>query len=148
MDSYQKILKNTAVAARLILAGVFIYASYDKILRPAPFAEAVYNYQILPENLIHIAALVLPWLELLLGLLLLAGVWMPGAVIGVNLLMVTFLSAIAFNLYRGLDIACGCFSTESTGAGISGWEILRDSSFLILSGYLLWFIFRRKSLET
>jgi tRNA-dihydrouridine synthase len=46
--------------------------------------------------------------------------WMPGAVIGVNLLMVTFLSAIAFNLARGLDINCGCFSTECTGAGISG----------------------------
>ncbi|MFZ3045189.1 MAG: cation diffusion facilitator family transporter, partial [Desulfatirhabdiaceae bacterium] len=147
-DSDQKILKITAVAARLILASVFIYASYDKILHPAAFAEAVYNYQILPDNLINIAAQVLPWLELLLGLLLLAGVWMPGAVIGVNLLMVTFLSAIAFNLARGLDIHCGCFSTESTGAGISGWEILRDSSFLILSGYLLWFIFRRKSLET
>jgi cation diffusion facilitator family transporter len=143
----QKILKTTAVAARLILAGVFIYASYDKILHPAAFAEAVYNYQILPDNLVNIAALVLPWLELLLGLLLVAGMWLPGAVIGVNLLMVTFLSAIAFNLYRGLDIACGCFSTESTGAGISGREILRDSSFLILTLYLLWYYLGRKEYE-
>jgi uncharacterized membrane protein YphA (DoxX/SURF4 family) len=140
----QKWLQAAAVTARLILAGVFIYAAYDKILRPAAFAEAVYNYQILPDSVVNITALVLPWLELVLGFLLLAGIWIPGAVIWVNLLMVTFLSAMAFNLARGLDIHCGCFSTESTGGKISGWEILRDSSFLILTVYLLWYYFRLK----
>jgi len=34
--------------SRLFRGGIFVYASYDKILRPVPFAEIVYNYQILP----------------------------------------------------------------------------------------------------
>ena len=60
------------LAARLILGGVFVFASIDKILHPAAFAEAVYNYQILPDNLINLTAIVLPWLELVLGSLLIS----------------------------------------------------------------------------
>jgi cation diffusion facilitator family transporter len=142
---FSSLPKILAIACRLVLAVVFIYAAHDKILHPAAFAEVVYNYQILPDVLVNITALVLPWLEMILGLLLLVGIWMPGAVVWVNFLMVTFLSAMAFNLARGLDIHCGCFSTSSSGAGISGWEILRDGLFLVLSGYLLWFVFFRKS---
>lgn len=49
-------------AARLFMGGVFLYASFDKILHPAAFAEAVYNYQILPDAAVNLAALTLPWL--------------------------------------------------------------------------------------
>lgn len=128
-----------ALVARLILGGVFIYASLDKILHPAAFAEAVFNYQILPSQLINLMALILPWLELVLGMLLLFGIWESGAVLGVNLLMVVFLSALIFNAARGLNISCGCFSTETTSSGLSGWTVLRDVFFFILSGYLLFF---------
>ena len=130
-------LRHVALAARLILGGVFIYASLDKILHPAAFAEAVFNYQLLPSQLINLTALILPWLELILGVLLLSGIWVSGAVLGVNLLMVTFLAAIIFNTARGLNISCGCFSTETTASGLSGWTVLRDVFFFSLSGYLL-----------
>jgi len=126
-----------ALTARLILGGVFIYASFDKILHPAAFAEAVFNYQILPAQLINLMALILPWLELILGVLLLSGIWVSGAVLGVNLLMVTFLAALVFNTARGLNISCGCFSTETTSSGLSGWVVLRDVFFFSLSAYLL-----------
>jgi len=129
--------RHVAIAARLILGGVFIYASIDKILHPAAFAEAVFNYQILPSQLINLMALILPWLELILGVLLLSGIWVSGAVLGVNLLMVTFLAAIIFNTARGLNISCGCFSTETTASGLSGWTVLRDVFFFSLSAYLL-----------
>jgi len=59
--------------ARLFLGRVFIYASVDKIFHPDDIARAVYNYQILPDGLINLTALVLPWLELLLGICLLTG---------------------------------------------------------------------------
>jgi len=126
-----------ALAARLILGGVFIYASFDKILHPAAFAAAVYNYQILPAQLINLTALILPLLELILGVLLLSGIWVSGAVLGVNLLMVVFLSALIFNTARGLNISCGCFSTETTSSGLSVLTVLRDVFFFCLSAYLL-----------
>lgn len=136
--------RRLALAARLILSGVFIYASWDKILHPAAFAEAVFNYQILPAELINLTALILPWLELILGVLLLSGICMPGAVLGVNLLMITFLSALIINSARGLDISCGCFSTGTTSSGLSWWVVLRDVFFFSLSGYLLFYHFIRR----
>ena len=125
------------LAARLILGGVFVYASIDKILHPAAFAEAVFNYQILPDGLINITAIVLPWLELVLGSLLILGFWMPGAVAMSNLLLITFMGVLLFNLARGLDVSCGCFSTAATESAINMWTILRDASFLAIAVCLL-----------
>ncbi len=139
--------RHFALAARLILGGVFIYASWDKILNPAAFAEAVFKYQLLPSQLINLMALILPWLELILGLLLLSGFWLSGAALGVNLLMIVFLSAIIFNTARGLDIPCGCFSTEATASGLSGWIVLRDVFFFCLSCYLLFVTTRADRLK-
>lgn len=132
-------------AARLIMAGIFIYASIDKIAHPAAFAKDVYNYQILPDALVNLTALVLPWLELLLGLCLLAGVWMPGAVLSANGLLLVFLAALLFNMARGLDVNCGCFSTGSAASTIStGWYVLRDVLFFAVSVFLFYGIFLRR----
>jgi len=136
-----------ALAARLTLAGIFIYASLDKIAHPAAFAKDVYNYQILPDALINLTALVLPWLELFLGLCLLAGIWLPGAVLTVNGLLVVFLAALVFNLARGLDINCGCFSTGSDAPAMSaGGYLLRDAGFLAVGIFLFYevFVHRRR----
>jgi len=130
------------IVARLTLAGIFIYASLDKIAHPAAFAKDVYNYQILPDALINLTALVLPWLELLLGLFLLAGIWLPGAVLTANGLLIVFLAALVFNLARGLDINCGCFSTGSEAPAMSaGWYLLRDVGFLAVGVFLFYTVF-------
>ena len=125
------------LAARLILGGVFVFASIDKILHPAAFAEAVYNYRILPDSLINLAAVVLPWLELVLGGMLIIGVWMPGAILVSNTLLLTFIGVLIYNLARGLDIHCGCFSTEPSRDPLSIWTIARDAVFLVPAVYLL-----------
>ena len=128
---------------RLILGGVFIYASVDKILHPASFAEAVYNYKILPDALINLTAIILPWLELLLGIFLVSGVCLPGAVFLINILLVTFFVALIFNLARGLDIHCGCFTT-SQAATLNlcmCLYMIRDGIFVLLAFYLFSHIF-------
>jgi uncharacterized membrane protein YphA (DoxX/SURF4 family) len=136
------------VVVRIVMAGIFIYASIDKIAHPAAFAKDVYNYQILPDALINLTALVLPWMELLLGLCLLAGVWMPGAVLTVNGLLVVFLAALVFNLARGLDVNCGCFSTGSDAPSMSTtYYLLRDIGFLALGAFLLYGVFLPRCLE-
>jgi uncharacterized membrane protein YphA (DoxX/SURF4 family) len=130
------------IVARLTLAGIFIYASLDKIAHPAAFAKDVYNYQILPDALINLTALVLPWLELFLGLCLLAGIWLPGAVLTVNGLLIVFLGALVFNMARGLDINCGCFSTGSDAPAMSaGWYLLRDIWFFAVGVFLFYAVF-------
>ncbi len=130
-----------ALYTRLILGGVFVYASFDKILHPAAFAEAVYNYQILPDELINLTAIVLPCLELVLGIFLMINFWMPGTVILCNLLLITFIVALLFNMARGLNINCGCFSITAVESSMNVLTVLRDTCLLVISGYLLYVIF-------
>jgi len=131
---------------RVILGVIFIYASYDKILHPKAFAEVVYNYQILPDKLINLTAIFLPWFEIMIGVFLIVGFWMPGTVIWCNTLLVVYIGALGFNLARGLDINCGCFSTTK-GSSISIEHILWDAVFLSLSIYLSFFVFRSETIE-
>lgn len=121
---------------RLLLGLVFVYASYDKILHPQAFALGVYNYQLLPDAAVNMTALILPWLELLLGLCLLFGVFLPGATVTGTALLVVFLGALVLNQLRGLDIHCGCFSTEMKEGPAGVGTILRDLGFLAGSVYL------------
>jgi len=118
--------------ARVFLGLLFLAASIDKILHPGDFAKIIHNYQILPDNLINIVAIVLPWLEGILGLLLVAGLWLPGAAVLANLLLAAFFSALIFNMARGIDVHCGCFSTKVTGSPQTTWYLVRDSFFLLL----------------
>ncbi len=124
---------------RLFLGGVFIYASVDKILHLADFVRAVYNYQILPDGLINLTALALPWPELLLGVCLLTCRWLPGAVLWSNGLLWAFFLALLFNHYRGLDVHCGCFSNrpDPVSPPPTAWYLFRDPIFLLAAGYLM-----------
>lgn len=133
-----------ALCARLILGAVFVYASIDKILHPADFAKAVYNYQILPDFLINLTAIILPWLELVLGLFLITGVFREGCVGIVTVLLLVFLGAMIFNLARGLDIHCGCFSVSTDGISnaSTAWYVFRDGLFLLPALYLFHRTFR------
>ncbi|HAO21774.1 MAG: DoxX family protein [Desulfobacteraceae bacterium IS3] len=130
--------KQSILVLRIILGGIFVYASTDKILHPAAFAEMIYNYQIVPDFLINLSALVLPWLELFIGVCLISGKWMPGAAFLLNVLLIIFFAALLFNLYRGININCGCFSTSATPSetGDMLTDVIRDAVFLAMSIYL------------
>lgn len=124
--------------ARMLLGGVFVYASADKILHPLAFAKSINNYQILPDNLINLTAIILPWLELILGSLLIFGVWLSGAVALTNLLLAAFFAALLLNLARGLNVDCGCFSTTATVNPSTSWYVIRDTGFLLTGGFLFY----------
>ena len=133
------------LCARMILGAVFIYASIDKIVHPEAFAKAVYNYQILPDALINLTAIILPWLELLLGICLVLGACLPGVVFLSNMLLAIFFGALVFNLARGLDINCGCFSTSQITPNLCMClYVIRDSLFLVPAFFLFYRTFRGK----
>ena len=128
-----------ALAARLYLAHVFIFACWFKILDPAGFALSVATYQLLPLPLINITALVMPWTELLAGAMLLLGLRVRAAALLVCAMMVVFMVALAWALYLGLDMSCGCFASDSKADPISGLTMLRDGGWLALAAYVLVF---------
>jgi uncharacterized membrane protein YphA (DoxX/SURF4 family) len=109
------------LALRLFLGAFFVYASIDKIWSPAAFARIVYQWQVVgpvPSNLV---AVTLPWIELLAGLLLIAGVSRRESALVVALLLVVFLVAAGSVMARGIDVQnCGCVSVAKGGAP-SAW---------------------------
>ena len=129
---------------RLLLGGVFVWASTDKILHPAAFAGVIANYQLLPDVLVNGYAVTLPWLELLLGFFLIFGLWLPGAVVLSNLLLVVFSGALVFNVARGLDIHCGCFTSDTIGNPKTTWYLVRNAVLITVAAYLLFKVVIRK----
>lgn len=122
---------------RLVVGGIFIYASLDKITTPAQFARIVYNYHLLPSSLINIFALVLPWVELICGIFLIVGFKQKGSILILNLLVLTFIVALTINLFRGVNIECGCFTVSSKAKSSIIDFLLRDIGLLALTLYLL-----------
>lgn len=117
--------------ARIVFGGIFILASLDKIANPRAFAEIIYNYHLLPDILINITAIWLPWLEATAGLLLVWGRLKLGASVLLCGLMAAFMAALGVNLARGLNVACGCFSTAG-GKGSPILDLARDAAILLL----------------
>jgi len=124
--------KYTSMLFRLVLGAIFIYASIDKIAHPADFARAIFYYRILPVSLVNIFAVVLPWAELFAGTLLILGIFTRGSVLLIDVMLLVFIVAIAYNVLRGVDISCGCF-TVSPAAEKHGLSLLyRDIGMLLM----------------
>ena len=129
---------------RIVLGGIFIYASLDKIAHPAEFAKAIGNYHVLPFGLENLLALTLPWLELLAGVALITGVMIDGAAIMVIIMNIIFIFAISQALARGISIECGCFSVTTEGGDNIGLQtVIRDIGYLIM-GFIV--LYRRDNL--
>jgi uncharacterized membrane protein YphA (DoxX/SURF4 family) len=134
-----------ALAARLYLAAIFLFACWHKILEPAAFALDIATYQILPLGLVNPLAIVLPWVELAAGLMLLSGFRTRAAALLVAGMMVMFTVAISIAVAKGLDMSCGCFASQGSAEDPISWRtILRDASWLFLAAYV--FIFDRRPL--
>lgn len=115
---------------RWCLGIIFLYAGYVKANDPQGFAQAIYNYRLLPEWMINPMAIFLPWVELLVGISLLLGIWIDGASLVASGLLAIFAGALGISLARGLDIACGCFSTQSSSDSITWLHLFRDVALM------------------
>jgi uncharacterized membrane protein YphA (DoxX/SURF4 family) len=117
------------LVCRLLVGVTLVWASLDKLVHPAAFAESIHHYRLTPIALLHPFALLLPMVELVTGLALILGVARRGAALVAAFLMAVFIAAIASALARGLDISCGCFNTA--GGHKVGLDLLwRDVALL------------------
>jgi uncharacterized membrane protein YphA (DoxX/SURF4 family) len=132
------------IRVQIALGAIFVAAALPKIADPPSFAHMIFNYRLLPGNLVNITALVMPWLELLAGLALILGVWRGAARNLIALMLVVFIAAIAFNLARNNAIDCGCFDVSAAGKtheerlADMRLVILRDIGMLLMVGQLWW----------
>lgn len=118
--------------SRLALAGVFIYAGVIKANDIAAFAGQIANYKILPYAWNYLIASILPYLELLCGMLLLLNMRVRPAVLVLFCLNVIFICALTSAMVRGFDIDCGCFNPDSETPTTPLAALWRDLGLLVL----------------
>jgi uncharacterized membrane protein YphA (DoxX/SURF4 family) len=122
-----------------MLGVTFIVAAVNKIGDSGKFATIIYGYYLFPGWIINLSAIVLPFVELVAGVALVAGVYPRSALMIVNTLLFVFIGAIMINLVRGHQFDCGCFSLAASDTVESAvWLLVRDLGLLICGAYL-WF---------
>ena len=126
-----------ALAFRLYLGGLFIYASLYKINYTAEFAETIASYQLVPYWGINLMALIMPWTELLCGLMLILGFRTRASAALIAAMLVAFCLAIIATLLRGIPIGCGCFTTVEDP--LSWKTLVRDLVWLAMALHVIVF---------
>ncbi|MET8159440.1 MauE/DoxX family redox-associated membrane protein [Sphaerisporangium sp. NPDC005289] len=138
--------------ARLVVAVVLIVAGWLKIGTPALSIQAVQAYELLPAQVATAVGYGLPIVEIVVGVLLVAGLLTRAAGVVSALLMLAFVVGIASAWARGLRIDCGCFGGGGKlAAGQSPsyfWEILRDGGLFLLGVWIIRFAPGRLSLDS
>lgn len=126
--------------ARIGLAAVWLVSGGSKAADPNRTYLAVQAYQVLPVGVVSPVAAALPFLEIGLGLLLLAGLGTRLVTALSAVLLLTFMAGVAQAWARGLTIDCGCFGGGGQVAADQtayAQELARDTGFLVLAGWLL-----------
>ncbi|MFC1527640.1 DoxX family protein [Candidatus Neomarinimicrobiota bacterium] len=121
--------------ARMLIGGILIYSSFEKFIDPSGFADAINNYHIIPFGLENSFAIILPWIELIIGICLILGVFIDGAAVIVIIIMVVFIIAITYAILSGYNIECGCGLKPGEMVGIQ--KIIEDFTYLILALMIL-----------
>lgn len=120
---------------RSFIGVLFIFYGVAKIADPSQFANEIGNYGMTPDFITQLMALILPWAELIVGVLLLFGIYQNenGLIATTMLLMFTF--AVIFAFASGLDINCGCSGGNAQQK--VGWlKILENFGLIILTSVI------------
>ena len=103
---------------RMAVAAVLIYAAVQKIWMPLEFARLLKEYHLLPDPILNLVAIVLPWTEMVCGICFVSGLWLLGASVLLSGMNTIFVFAIAYRSFlimseTGVDFFdlsfdCGC----------------------------------------
>jgi uncharacterized membrane protein YphA (DoxX/SURF4 family) len=136
MVSLSRVFRAVVLAVRVALGAVFVYAAWTKLRQPWQlFAMSIDAYKVVPYWAVLAVARTLPWVELVIGLALMAGRWLRVTSTAASLLMMMFLALMLRAYADGMQIDCGCFGL---GDPISARTLARDGSLLVGYLFLTW----------
>jgi uncharacterized membrane protein YphA (DoxX/SURF4 family) len=122
---------------RLGLGGVFVVAGALKIGHFDLFASQIAGFQLLPHAVVAPLALLLPFVEVLLGAYLILGLFTRYAAAFAALQLAIFSAAIASAVVRGISTSCGCFGPSDQS--VTSWpEVARDVGFALIAAFVAW----------
>ncbi|MEO6046893.1 MAG: MauE/DoxX family redox-associated membrane protein [Candidatus Kapaibacterium sp.] len=126
-----------SLAVRVFLGITFLVAGAEKLVALPTFGHAIADYQLLPESLSNIFALSFVWTEIVVGVLLLAGVAIRGSALVTSAMLIVFLVAVISAIARGMTIDCGCFAGNSEPVGPK--KVIEDLLLLAAAIFLIYF---------
>jgi len=136
----KKILNNKylLLSIRIFLGFIFVFAAITKVTDPIGFSQSIYNYKLIPDFTINFLAIAFPWIELVVGILLIFGIAVKENSAILSSLLFVFIVAIIISIARGLNIDCGCFGTVE-GSKVGLIKILENVGLLIIGLILMKF---------
>jgi peroxiredoxin/uncharacterized membrane protein YphA (DoxX/SURF4 family) len=125
------------LVARLILAAVFIVAGVAKLLDRPGSRQAMLGFGV-PASLAGPAAIALPIVELVIGILLIPVTTAWWAALAALALLLVFIGAIAYNLSQGRTPECHCFG-QLHSAPAGPLTLARNGVLALLAaGVVIW----------
>jgi len=122
---------------RLAVGGVFLAAGGLKVGHADVFASEIAGFRLLPQVLIGPLALLLPFIELMIGVYLVIGLFTRFAAWVAAIEMAAFAGAIASAVARGITTSCGCFGPNDHT--VTSWpEAGRDLGFALAAAIVAW----------
>jgi uncharacterized membrane protein YphA (DoxX/SURF4 family) len=133
-----------SLVVRFALGTIFVAAALPKIADPPVFAHNIYMFAMVPESFVNLQALLMPGVELVAGLALIAGVRPRAAAWLCTLMLLMFVVGLAINIARGNPVICSCFDPYAVQKPCAEqldemkMTILRDFGYLLLAAHVIW----------
>ncbi|MFC1812946.1 MauE/DoxX family redox-associated membrane protein [Thermodesulfobacteriota bacterium] len=131
---------------RILLAAGFLYSGVAKLLDPTSFAVIIEAFGLIPETWILPVAVILPASEMIAAIGLLLDI--RGSLAFITGMLILFLAILAYGIWMGLDIDCGCFGPEDPEArAFHGLRLAfyRDILMMFSIVYLYYWRYRRST---
>ena len=122
---------------RIGLGVVFIISGAGKLPELAAFIEQVEEANILPHALAQVYGTALPYVEIVIGALLILGLLSRFAAGIGGLAVLSFIIGNSTRLYRGLYGECGCFGSIASLQFSTGEALIMDCVLLIMAIQIL-----------
>jgi putative oxidoreductase len=126
-----------AVALRLGLGAIFLYAGWAKLGETRIFAADIVRLQLVPFRWAESIATILPITELLTGAWLFVGWRLRAGLLAAMLLAALFAFSVGQAMFRGLDFNCHCFGVAATTPS-APLILVRALLLFGLAAYLRW----------
>src|SRR5580693_74075 len=133
--AWGRLVKLSRIIVRIALGALFVFAGATKAYDPGAFAIEIQRYNLIPWLPGALAAVYLPWLEILVGALLVVKRFERGALLLITCLLLVFTFALASATVRGLGIDCGCFGKAFAATGTI-FPLVRNVLLLAGAGFL------------
>lgn len=119
-----------------LLAAALLVAGFLKWQNVTEFESALKSFHLLPESMLAFTSAWIPAVELLIGILLVSGLWRSTALLGATLLCLSFTAVLGWALWKGYSGSCGCFGAWDPLAHHPWLSLARAAAMFCLSAGL------------